>query len=94
MASAAAAGTTSTYRPQVRDFTITTVPLLVHEQTGTFDYLKQDFSRQGILAGKEVWGFSPNSFTVYAGDTVRVTSSIRRVMITRSPSRPSDSTSW
>ena len=35
--------------------------------------MKQDFSRQGILAGKEVWGFSPNSFTVYAGDTVRLT---------------------
>jgi plastocyanin len=63
----------STYRPQVREFTITTVPLLVHEQTGTFDYLTQDFGTKGVLAGKEVWGFSPSSLTVYAGDTVRVT---------------------
>jgi plastocyanin len=63
----------STYRPQMRDFTITTVPFLVHEQSGTFDYLTRDFSKKGVLAGKEVWGFSPSSLTVYAGDTVRIT---------------------
>lgn len=71
--SASVAVARSTYRPQVRDFTVTTVPLLVHEQAGTFDYLKQDFGKNGVLADKEVWGFSPSSLTVYAGDTVRIT---------------------
>ena len=61
------AGGTGAYAPQTRTFVVTTVPLLVHEQAATFDYLKQDFSPKGMLATKEV------SFTVYAGDTVRVT---------------------
>ena len=49
------------------------VPLLVHEQTGQFDYLGQDFAKGGLLDGKEVWGFSPSTLTVYQGDTVDVT---------------------
>lgn len=61
------------YKPQSREFIVTTVPLLVHESTALFDYAKQDFSAKGILAGKEVWAFSPSNFTVYAGDTVHVT---------------------
>jgi plastocyanin len=64
---------TGSYAPQTRTLLVTTVPLLVHEQVGTFDYLKKDFSSKGMLATKEVWGFSPSSFTVYEGDTVNVT---------------------
>ncbi len=63
----------STYQPETKSFTLTTVPLLVHEQTTTFDYLKKDFSNKGMLAGKEVWGFSPSSLTVYQGDKVDLT---------------------
>jgi plastocyanin len=62
----------NTYKPQTREFVVTTVPLLVHEMTSTYDYLKQDFTPKGMLASKEVWAFSPSSFTVYAGDTVHV----------------------
>jgi len=63
----------SSYVPQTRSFIVTTVPLLVHEQTGLFDYLGQDFGKKGMLADKEVWGFSPSTLTVYEGDTVHVT---------------------
>src|SRR5262249_24414971 len=38
-----------------------------------FDYLAQDFTKGGTLEGKEVWGFAPDSLTVYEGDTVNVT---------------------
>jgi plastocyanin len=70
---AATAATTSTYQPVTRDFVVAAVPLLVHEQSGTFDYLNKDFGPSGVLNGKELWGFSPSSFTVYQGDTVHVT---------------------
>ncbi|HEX9312297.1 MAG TPA: cupredoxin domain-containing protein [Actinomycetota bacterium] len=62
-----------TYRPQTRSLVVTAVPLLVHEQAGFFDYLKKDFGKGGLLQDKEVWGFSPNTLTVYGGDTVNVT---------------------
>ena len=68
-----AVSTKSTYTPVTRNFIITTVPLLVHEQTGTFDYLGKDFGKKGILKDKEVWAFSPSNLTVYEGDTVRIT---------------------
>jgi plastocyanin len=64
---------TSTYKPQVRDLVVTAVPLLVHEETGVYDYLGKDFGKGGVLEKGEVWAFSPNSLTVYAGDTVHVT---------------------
>ena len=64
---------TSTYKPQSRDLVVTAVPLLVHEETGLYDYLKGDFAKGGLLQHGEVWGFSPSSLTVYEGDTVRVT---------------------
>src|SRR5262249_4406143 len=54
-ASTSTAASTS-YRPVTRSFVVTTVPLLVHEQTGEFDYLNQDFAKGGTLEGKEVWG--------------------------------------
>jgi plastocyanin len=60
------------YQMQQRSFTITAVPLLVHEQQGMFDYLKGAFAKGGMLADKEVWGFSPSSITVYQWDTVNV----------------------
>jgi plastocyanin len=63
----------STYKPQTRNLLVTAVPLLVHEQTGVFDYLKKDFAKGGLLQGTEVWAFSPSTLTVYQGDTVHVT---------------------
>jgi len=68
-----AASTASTYAPQTRDLVVTAVPLLVHEQAGFFDYLNKAFGKGGMLEGKEVWAFSPNTLTVYQGDTVHVT---------------------
>ncbi len=62
-----------TYRPQTRSLVVTAVPMLVHEQAGFFDYLKGDFAKGGLLQDKEVWAFSPNTLTVYQGDTVNVT---------------------
>jgi len=62
-----------TYKPRTKAFIVTTVPLLVHEQAGQFDYLAKDFSKRGVLAGKEVWGFSPSTLTLYQGDTADIT---------------------
>ncbi len=61
----------STYTPTTKDFIVTTVPMLVHEQTNTFGYLNRDF-KGGVLQGKEVWAFNPSSLTVYQGDTVNI----------------------
>jgi plastocyanin len=63
----------SSYRPAVRELTVTTVPLLVREQSGTFPFLKGDFARGGVLDGKEVYAFSPSTLTVIAGDTIHFT---------------------
>jgi plastocyanin len=63
----------STYQPRNEQMVMTIVPFWVHEETGTFDYLNQDFSKKGILKDKEVWGFNPSSITVYQGDTVDIT---------------------
>ncbi|MDP9342977.1 MAG: cupredoxin domain-containing protein [Actinomycetota bacterium] len=62
--------TTTAYHPHSEDFTVTVVPLLVHEQSGFFDYLNQDFAKGGLLFGKEVWGFAPSTLVVYQGDQV------------------------
>src|SRR5690242_15055969 len=51
----------SHYTPQTRSFTMTIVPYWVHEVTGTYDYLAPEFGKKGLLANKEVWGFSPSS---------------------------------
>lgn len=61
------------YRPRVRDFTVTTVPLLVEEQRALYPFLARDFAPGGVLAGKEVYGFSPSTFAVVASDTVHFT---------------------
>jgi plastocyanin len=61
------------YTPQTRTVSLTVAPLLVHEQEGTFDFLKEAFAKHGTLDGKEVWSFAPSTITVYQGDTVNVT---------------------
>lgn len=61
------------YSPRARDVTITTVPLLVKEQAGVLPFLKEDFAKGGVLDGKEVYGFSPSTVTVVAGDTIHFT---------------------
>jgi plastocyanin len=63
----------SRYVPRVREVAITTVPLLVKEQQGTFPFLKEDFAKDGVLEGKEVYAFSPSTVTVVEGDTIRFT---------------------
>lgn len=68
----AAASTTYHYKPQTRNFVMTIVPYWVHEVTGTYDYLSPEFGKKGLLANKEVWGFSPSSITVYQGDTIHI----------------------
>ena len=60
----AASATTNHYTPQTRSFTMTIVPYWVHEVTGTYDYLAPEFGKKGLLAGKEVWGFSPSTIVV------------------------------
>lgn len=63
----------ASYTPQTRNFTVTAVPLLVHEMQGTLGYLQKDFAKGGLLYGKEVYGFYPSTLVVYQGDTVNVT---------------------
>lgn len=65
--------TASPYRPRVRAFTITAVPLLTKELARTYPFLTQDFARGGVLDGKEVYGFVPSTLVVYAGDTLDLT---------------------
>lgn len=63
----------STYVPRRRDITVTTVPLLVKEETAVFPFLKNDFGPGGVLDGKEVYAFSPSTITVVEGDTIHFT---------------------
>ena len=67
-----AAASGSAYKPQERDFTISIVPLAVHEQQAQMGFLKDDFAKGGLLDGKEIYGASPSSITVYQGDTVKI----------------------
>ena len=62
-----------TYTPRVRELTVTTVPLLVKEEQVVYPFLKADFAAGGVLAGKEVYGFSPSTLTVVEGDTIHFT---------------------
>lgn len=61
------------YVPRTRDVAITTVPLLVKELTKTYPFLARDFAAGGVLAGKEVYAFSPSTITAVSGDTLRLT---------------------
>lgn len=69
----AAAANDGSSTPQNRNFTVAAVPLLVHEQTGIFGFLQQDFAPGGVLDGKEVYGFNPSQLVVQKGDRVHVT---------------------
>jgi len=69
----ARASSASSYKPQTRAFTVTAVPVLVHEMAGTLPYLQKDFAAGGVLDGKEVYGFYPSTLTVYQGDTINLT---------------------
>jgi len=61
------------YRPQVREVTLTTVPLLVHEQEKQLPFLAADFAKGGVLEGREAYAFVPSTITAIAGDTLRLT---------------------
>lgn len=61
------------YVPRTRAVTITTVPLLVKELVKTYPFLERDFAPGGVLAGKEVYAFSPSTITAVSGDTLRLT---------------------
>jgi plastocyanin len=61
------------YVPTTRAITVTTVPLLVKEEQSVLPFLKADFAKDGVLDGKEVYGFSPSSITVIEGDTINFT---------------------
>lgn len=63
----------ASYVPRRRTVVITTVPLLVKEQTKLFPFLAKDFGAGGVLDGKEVYAFSPSTITVIAGDTLALT---------------------
>jgi uncharacterized cupredoxin-like copper-binding protein len=61
------------YTPRVRALTITTVPLLVKEARVVYPFLADAFGKGGVLDGKELYAFVPNTITVFAGDTLRLT---------------------
>lgn len=61
------------YHPQIRELTVTTVPLLVKEQQSVLPFLKPAFAKGGVLDGKEVYAFSPSTLTVVEGDTLHLT---------------------
>jgi uncharacterized cupredoxin-like copper-binding protein len=58
------------YRPQRREVTLTTVPLLTKEMQKVYPFLSRDFAPGGVLAGKEVYAFMPSTVTVLQGDTI------------------------
>jgi len=62
-----------TYHARARTITITTVPLLVKEERGTFPFLAAAFAKGGTLESKEVYAFSPSTITVVEGDTIHLT---------------------
>src|SRR5260221_2303810 len=61
---------TKGYDPQAIKLSISTVPLLVHEQATTFDWLDKAFKKGGVLSDKEVWGWSASTITAHEGDTL------------------------
>jgi plastocyanin len=67
------ADATPRYTPHARRVTITAVPMLVKELAATYPFLTADFRAGGVLAGKEVYAFSPSTITVVAGDTIHFT---------------------
>lgn len=69
----AANNRTVSYTPHRRNIAVTTVPLLVKEQTKLYPFLGAAFAKGGALDGKEVYAFSPSTITVLEGDTIHFT---------------------
>jgi hypothetical protein len=63
----------SQYTPQTRNLTLVTVPLVTHEHQVMHPELAELFATTGALAGKEVFGFAPDTIVVYQDDTVNLT---------------------
>ncbi|HXZ85102.1 MAG TPA: cupredoxin domain-containing protein, partial [Myxococcota bacterium] len=61
------------YVPQTREVTLTAVPLLTKELQSVYPFLAQDFAPGGVLEGKEIYAFVPDTVTVVEGDTVHFT---------------------
>lgn len=61
------------YVPQTREVTLTAVPLLTKELQSVYPFLSQDFAAGGVLEGKEIYAFVPDTVTVVEGDTVNFT---------------------
>jgi hypothetical protein len=66
----AQSATPAAYKPQTRDMTVAMVPVLVHEMTGTFPSLTNEFAKGGLLDGKEIYAFMPSTLIAYAGDSL------------------------
>lgn len=62
----------ASYTPQVRNITVITVPVLTKELRPIYPFLSKDFAPGGVLQGKEVYRFQPETLTVYQGDTVNI----------------------
>src|ERR1044072_5609060 len=60
------------YVPRARAVAIPPVPLLVKELAKPYPFLEKDFAPGGVLAGKEVFAFSPSTVTAVAGDTLHL----------------------
>jgi hypothetical protein len=61
------------YVPQVRELTLTAVPLLTKELTDVYGFLREDFAPGGVLEGREVYAFVPSSLIAVEGDTIALT---------------------
>jgi len=61
------------YRPVKREVTVTAIPLLTREMQRIYPFLARDFAPGGVLAGREVYAFEPQSITVVEGDTLALT---------------------
>ncbi len=61
-----------TYTPRARDVTVTAVPLLTKELEAVYPFLRESFGEGGVMAGQEVYAFSPSTITVVQGDTIHL----------------------
>ena len=73
LAALAACSRPAPYSPQTREVTLTAVPLVTHELEPIYPFLAKDFAKGGVLEGKEIYAFVPDTVTVYEGDTVHFT---------------------
>lgn len=61
------------YSPQVREITLTAVPLLTRELRSVYPFLEESFGPNGVLEGKEIYAFVPSTVTAVEGDTLHFT---------------------